>query len=113
MTRIDNYFYTVVRGEIITFTIIPIGVAPLIVSTNNGSSLQNSGAPNMPIYQFQVDEIPGNYQFIVFDFKFLQDTDDDAKYEIELKDNGTVVVNLNPVEKTDVNWRRSFNFQVE
>jgi hypothetical protein len=82
MTRQSAYVYRVVVGEEVTIAVTPVGVAPLVVASVDGRTLDNVGSTNQPAFGFTV--LAGPEHAVVLRFDFPPDASDDSHYITEV-----------------------------
>ena len=112
MKQISQYRYEVKNSEVITFEITPVGVGQRVTASQNGQTINNSGTPDQPIFQFTVTEDAGNSHFAKFEFSFIDSDPDHAKFEIKIRGSNEEEFDIRPVEKTNNRWEKTFEFSV-
>jgi hypothetical protein len=81
MEQLSRYRYEVSEEETVTISVTPIGVGPRVTASNNGEKLKNTGTQNAPVFEFEVDQVPGNSHFIGIECSFLDSDPSTARFD--------------------------------
>jgi len=112
MKRLTRFRYQVTKGETVTIAVTPIEVGPRVTASNNGESLENTDGPNLPTYEIEVNQVPGNSHFVQVECSFLDSDPSSARFDFELRGSKGGVFKDVSVRKTNQIWDPMFRFTV-
>ena len=112
MTRLNEYQYSVVQAERISFIITPVGVGPRVTSAQNGDALTNTGTESELEFAFDITEGPNGRHRAQFVFSFLSEDADDARFDIIIKSADGTSDTPRSVRKADGFFDPMYTFEV-
>ena len=112
MKRKTKFRYDVSQGETVTIKVTPIETGARVTASDSGETLENSGGPDTPTFEFDVDQVPGNSHFVIVECSFLDEDPNTAHFDFELRGSKGGVFKDVVVRKTNQIWDPEFRFTV-
>lgn len=116
MTRpdpLDPFRYEAALNEQVTFEITPVGADRRGITASHGQKIPDSNPSGTPTFKITVEGEAGDDDFVIFEFSFLGDNTEDARFEIViLGEQGERFDDIRPVQKKRRLRERTFTFRV-
>jgi hypothetical protein len=112
MEQLSRYRYEVSEEESVTISITPVGVGPRVTVSNNGVKVRNTGTSSSPVFEIEVDQVPGNSQFVKVECSFLASDPSTARFDFVFKGSKGGTFDGIAVRKTSIIKDPMFTFTV-